>query len=305
MPGPAPPWRGSWRLVARQGPPETLVVSSPDPRGARLACLTRPTAAAVVLGSAQPLADFDAERCARQHLDLVRRRSGGGAVVVSPGAQIWLDLFVPAADPLFESDVVRASSWVGSLWREALGGASGDGARLAVHEGGLAATPWSRRVCFSGVGPGEVTRDGRKVTGVAQRRDRAGAWFFTMALVRPEQQQLASLLALGRDERAAIRVALGAETSVIGCPAQDLERQLGSELGGVWSAGEDVPPEPHPPERGHETAGGRGEKSVERASHPREAMTSRHRHDLEPGEHRREGDPGRDRDETVVHRRTR
>lgn len=131
-------------------------------------------------------------------LDLVRRRSGGGAVLVVPAGQIWLDLFVPASDPLFDRDVVRASSWVGALWRDALGAASGEGGELAVHEGRLVATAWSASVCFSGIGPGEVTRDGRKVTGLAQRRDRTGAWFFTMALVRSAQHLLAPLLSVER-----------------------------------------------------------------------------------------------------------
>ena len=62
-------------------------------------------------------AEFDADRC-RAGLELVERRSGGGAVVVFPGAQVWLDLFVPVSDQLFDTDVVRASSFVGAPWRD-------------------------------------------------------------------------------------------------------------------------------------------------------------------------------------------
>ena len=40
-----------------------------------------------------------------------------------------------------------------------------------------ACTRWSSLVCFGGVGAGEVTVDGRKVVGLAQRRTRHGAWF--------------------------------------------------------------------------------------------------------------------------------
>jgi lipoate-protein ligase A len=202
-----------------------------------------------VLGSAQTSAEFDADRCVSAGLELVKRRSGGGAVVVLPGAQVWLDLFVPASDQLFDNDVVRASSFVGALWRDALVAATGSSAGLAVHTDGLVATAWSRRICFSGLGPGELTRSGRKVTGLAQRRDRTGAWFFTMALVRPEQHRLASLLAVDAGEAAAIETSLEAETVVAGCPAAELERTLAAGLGGVWSPGEDVPAEPHPGER--------------------------------------------------------
>ena len=249
MPEPAPAWRGGWRLLERHGPPATLVATPPDPAGGRLACLAHPSGGAVVLGSAQTSAEFDADRCVSAGLELVKRRSGGGAVVVLPGAQVWLDLFVPASDQLFDNDVVRASSFVGALWRDALVAATGSSAGLAVHTDGLVATAWSRRVCFSGLGPGELTRSGRKVTGLAQRRDRTGAWFFTMALVRPEQHRLASLLAVDAGEAAAIETSLEAETVVAGCPAAELERTLAAGLGGVWSPGEDVPAEPHPGER--------------------------------------------------------
>lgn len=241
-----PPWRGGWRLVERRGPVALLVV--PLAGGGRLARLSHPTASAVVLGSAQPARDFDAARCAAKGLGLVRRRSGGGAVLVSPGAQVWLDLYVPAGDPLFVGDVITSSSFVGALWREVLGAACGGGEGLAVHAGRLVTTPWSRRVCFSGLGPGEVTRDGAKVTGLAQRRDRAGAWFTTMALLRPEQHRLARLLAAGEGEAGELEASLRAGTAAAGCPAGSLEQALADALGGAWSAGEDVPAEPHPSE---------------------------------------------------------
>ena len=217
----------------------------PDPSDRRLACLVHPTGSAVVLGSAQLAGDFDADRCAAEGLALVRRRSGGGAVLVAPEAQVWLDLFLPVTDPLFDRDIVRASSWVGALWRRAIA-ACGGGENLVVHEGGLEETAWSRRICFSGIGPGELGRDGRKVTGVSQRRDRSGAWFFTMGLIGPGQLALAPLLAAGRAERAAAATALAVETSLVGCPAVEVEKALAGLLGGAFLAGEDVPAEPHP-----------------------------------------------------------
>jgi hypothetical protein len=178
----------------------------------------------------------------------VRRHSGGGAVLVVPGAQVWLDLHVPAGDELWRADLIASSAWVGELWRDALR-ATGNGEGLAVHAGRLVVTPWSGRICFAGLGPGEVARGRRKVTGLAQRRDRSGAWFFTMALVLPEQHRLATLLATGED--AELEAQLRAETGAAGCSATALEEALAAGLGGDWSAGEDVPAEPHPAERDH------------------------------------------------------
>jgi hypothetical protein len=247
VPGWSPPWRGGWHLVERHGPPPALVAAGPV-TGGRVARLGHPTSPAVVVGSAQPCGDFDAARCRELGFELVRRHSGGGAVLVVPGAQVWLDLHVPAGDELWRADLIASSAWVGELWRDALR-ATGNGEGLAVHAGRLVVTPWSGRICFAGLGPGEVARGRRKVTGLAQRRDRSGAWFFTMALVLPEQHRLATLLATGED--AELEAQLRAETGAAGCSATALEEALAAGLGGDWSAGEDVPAEPHPAERDH------------------------------------------------------
>jgi hypothetical protein len=133
------------------------------------------------------------------------------------------------------------------------------------------------------------------LTGIAQRRDRAGAWFFTMALVRPEQHRLASLLAVHEDERCAIGASLQAETDVIGSRIEDVEGALGCALGGVWSAGEDVPAEPHPAEGDRDLARGHGHEPVDGVADPGKSAVCRPGGDLEQGRTSHEGEPGRDR----------
>lgn len=112
---------------------------------------------AVVLGSTQQAGDG------------VRRRSGGGAVLLTPGDPLWVDVVVPRGDPLWHHDVGRAFWWLGEVWAGLVGG--------EVHRGGLMCTRWSRQVCFGGMGPGEVAVGGRKVVGISQRRTREGALF--------------------------------------------------------------------------------------------------------------------------------
>jgi lipoate-protein ligase A len=129
----------------------------------------RPAGAAVVLGSRQHVELLDERACAAAGLAIVRRRSGGGAVVVRPGETVWIDLVVP---PGVAPDDVRGSMiWAGELWRDALAEAS---AGLQVHRGGMVTTPWSELVCFAGTGPGEVLVGGRKLVGLSQRRTRHG-----------------------------------------------------------------------------------------------------------------------------------
>ena len=125
---------------------------------------------ALVLGSTQA-----APAVAPAGLDVVRRRSGGGAVLLEPGGQVWVDVFIPRGDPLWDDDVARAFLWLGEVWVSALASVGVTGA--AVHHGGLCTTQWSRAVCFAGLGTGEVTIGERKVVGLSQRRTRAGALF--------------------------------------------------------------------------------------------------------------------------------
>jgi lipoate-protein ligase A len=156
---------------------------------------------AVVLGSTQRADVVDLEIAARSGVDVVHRRSGGGAVMVGPGAQVWIDVWVPRNDPLWDDDVIGSSLWLGRTWRRALEGLGAE--QLVVHEGRATRTTWSDVVCFAGVGPGEVTTAAAKVVGVAQRRTRHGARLHSMAELVWEPSSLLALL-VARPDRTGI-----------------------------------------------------------------------------------------------------
>ena len=131
----------------------------------------QPDDSALVLGSRQQQEIVDGDECARLGLGIVRRRSGGGAVLVVPHQLIWVDIVAP---PGTAPDDIRASMiWAGERWQRALTPWAG-GAELTVHKGGMVTTAWSELVCFAGLGPGEVLLDGRKLVGLSQRRTRHG-----------------------------------------------------------------------------------------------------------------------------------
>jgi len=158
--------------------------------------VTRP---AVVLGSTQARETVDAGRAGAAGVDVVRRRSGGGAVLVEPGVLVWIDVLVPAGDPRWDSDVGRAFAWLGQAWVGALADVGVPGA--VVHDGPLQATSWSATVCFAGLGPGEVTVGGAKVVGMCQRRSRAGALFQCAALLSWAPDLLLDVLELSAGGR--------------------------------------------------------------------------------------------------------
>lgn len=161
---------------------------------------------AVVLGSTQRLELVDLAACSSAGVEVARRRSGGGAVLLSPG-DLWIDLLLPRGDPLWDDDVGAASHWVGEMFAAALG------APATVHRGALVRRPWSAEVCFAGLGPGEVTAGpgGPKMVGISQRRTRAGARFQCAALRRWDASWTTRLLRL--EERAAVDLA-GAASGV-------------------------------------------------------------------------------------------
>jgi lipoate-protein ligase A len=155
---------------------------------------------ALVLGSAQPESDVDLDRVAAAGVELVRRRSGGGAVLLVPGEVLWVDVVVPRADPQWHDDVGRASWWLGETWRRALASL---GWETDVHRGPMVRSNWSSLLCFSGVGPGEVMAGERKVVGLSQRRTRAAARFQCAVYRRFDGEALLDLLRLERAERTA------------------------------------------------------------------------------------------------------
>jgi lipoate-protein ligase A len=79
--------------------------------------------------------------------------------------------------------------------------------------------PWSEWVCFAGLGPGEVTVEGRKVVGLSQRRTREAALFQCCAARRWEPARLLELLALDEEERAKGGVELADVATGIGAVA--------------------------------------------------------------------------------------
>lgn len=127
---------------------------------------------ALVLGSGQPIEHIDVRACEQAGIEIVRRRSGGGAVLLEPDDVLWVDVLIPFGHPMWTPDVTSSAWWLGEMWHLALGSLGMVGTE--VHRGPLRHTTWSRHVCFAGTGGGELTLGERKVVGISQRRTRAG-----------------------------------------------------------------------------------------------------------------------------------
>lgn len=131
---------------------------------------------AVVLGSTQSFDVVDSNEARLLGFEVVRRRSGGGVVILQPDDHAWIDVTVPRTHHLWSDDVERATWWIGEVWRASLATVD-PGGDWMVHQAGLRATPNERAVCFASIGPGEVLRGANKVVGVSQRRTKDAARF--------------------------------------------------------------------------------------------------------------------------------
>jgi lipoate-protein ligase A len=170
-----------------------LGVSDPSRRRLRWCRAEGP---ALVLGSAQPEGHVDRAAATALALPVVRRRSGGSSVVVGPGRVAWLDVVVPAGDPLWSEDVRVAPLWLGRAWVAALAALGVGG--LVVHAGPMQRSAWSGHVCFAGTGPGEVHGSAGKVVGISQRRTRDAALFQCGVLLHWDPAEAVAALAVDR-----------------------------------------------------------------------------------------------------------
>jgi lipoate-protein ligase A len=164
---------------------------------------SRPTDAAIVIGSAQRL---DAPAPA------LRRSTGGGAVSCDD-RYLMLDVVLPRGHPLVIEDVGRSYRWLAQALVAAL---EEHGAELhAVTPREAASLPTADRVaarlaCFAGTGTYElVTRgDGRKLFGLAQRRRGGTALLQAGAYIAAPRLDVPAALGLPRDQEGRLRARL-------------------------------------------------------------------------------------------------
>lgn len=163
----------SVEVIVRRGSAGELHEVIPAIEDRIVVSLCRPDAPALVIGSRQSDQVWSLAGGPLGVKDIVRRRSGGGAVFVDPERSVWIDVLAPTALGRFGADVRSAMVEMGTIWRSAfvaLGAAPG---RLVVHAGGMETDSWGELLCFSGIGPGEVLVDGAKLVGLSQRRTRS------------------------------------------------------------------------------------------------------------------------------------
>ena len=143
--------------------------------------------ACLSLGRFQPLTDVDPEACARLSVDVVRRPTGGRAVLHDRCLTYALVAAVEA--PPFAGGVRVSAARIGATLA--------DGLRPLVPGVAPASAPERGRRpadCFAVAGAGELVVEGRKLVGSAQLRRGGAALQHGTLRLRPDAGRLAGLL---------------------------------------------------------------------------------------------------------------
>jgi lipoate-protein ligase A len=198
--------------------------------GRPLGVWSRPTEAALVLGSGQRPPENWAPPAG---LPLVRRGTGGGAVLCDED-YLMLDIALPPGDPRVLDVVTESYRWLAARLVAALDeleiGSSSLVEPLALRQLDEAAREAGRTACFAGLGPYELLDgEGRKLVGLAQRRRRGGVLLQAAGYLGGVREPLADMLWLTEAERRALKARLR-ETAVLG----PVGLRLPEVLGPIW-----------------------------------------------------------------------
>ena len=161
--------------LSRTGTAEELHAATPIRRdGVRLVrCI--PESMALVLGSRQSERLIDLGRAAQRNIEVIRRRSGGGIVLVDPHRSLWIDIEIGADDSRYVAEPLGMMAQVGRWWLAAL--ISLDCALPGIWQfvGQTGSDSDGELVCFAGRSHGELMVEQLKLVGLSQRRTRDGA----------------------------------------------------------------------------------------------------------------------------------
>ncbi len=185
----------------------------------------RPSATTVVLGSTQHAEDLDDHAMARDGVSVRRRRGGGGAVLLRPD-DCWIELWLPATSAAERGDVRSTAYRAGGWWKVALADL---GVSAVPHHGGLLDADQGAVACFAGLGPGELTVDGRKLVGLSQWRAHEGALVSSILSARPPED-LAAYLRRGSAQVPRLTVATCLDEALPGVGADQVADAFSSAV---------------------------------------------------------------------------
>lgn len=160
-----PPARGDWNMAVDESILDSIGRSDSLPTLRLYAW----TPACLSLGVAQPFADVDTARLRARGWDVVRRITGGRAILHTD--ELTYSVIGPAENPILAGSVLESYS---RLAKALLHAVQELGMLVEMKEGKADESGKSNPVCFEVPSTYEITVDGKKLIGSAQARRKEG-----------------------------------------------------------------------------------------------------------------------------------
>ncbi|GMV33764.1 lipoate--protein ligase family protein [Chloroflexi bacterium CFX5] len=160
-----PPSSGAWNMAVDEAILEHIHRGESKPT-LRLYAWEPPC---LSLGHAQPFKDVDLERLRARGWDVVRRMTGGRAILHTD--ELTYSVSGPAEDPILAGSVLESYN---RLAKALLFAMQDLGAPVEIKEGLAGNTTFSNPVCFEVPSTYEITVNGKKLIGSAQARKKEG-----------------------------------------------------------------------------------------------------------------------------------
>lgn len=134
--------------------------------------------AAIIMGCSQRPDEGQIRRSEEAGLAIIRRRSGGGAVLAGPW-MLSVTVFIPPDHPVAQQNIIEIFSWLEQIWIDSLRacGVPCRGVDQAMIDNSktISLQQDLKWACYASLSHGEiVSDDGRKLVGLAQIRKRKG-----------------------------------------------------------------------------------------------------------------------------------
>ena len=196
--------------------------------------ITQPTAlfwqydaGAVIMGCSQRPDEQQQVRAESAGFPIMRRGSGGGAVLVGPW-MLSVTLFIPPEHPVAEQNIIEIFSWFEQLWITVLQqcGVPCKGVDQAIIDQSkqISEEQQLKWACYASLSHGEVvSEDNRKLVGLAQIRKRKGVALVSGLHLQSSDWSALSRVVVDNPEQ-------GQALKALNCDAESLSGQNAERL---------------------------------------------------------------------------
>jgi len=182
---------------------------------------------AIIMGRSQRPDEDQLQRAEQSGLPIMRRGSGGGAVLAGPW-MLSFTVFIPTEHQIAELDIINIFGWLEQIWIAAL-----ESVGIACKGVDKPLIDYSKQVskqhevewaCYAALSHGEVVSlDNRKLVGLAQIRKRQGIALVSGLHLSSCDWSLLSNVVVNRPEQGKVLESLN-------CDAEQLSGIAGEEL---------------------------------------------------------------------------